>query len=39
MSDKTYPPSAEFSANAHAYAATYEAMYTASVTDPDAFWG
>ena len=39
MSDKTYPPSAEFSANAHADAATYEAMYTASVTDPDAFWG
>ena len=39
MSDKTYPPSAEFAANAHADAATYEAMYTASVTDPDAFWG
>jgi len=39
MSDKTYPPSAEFAANAHADAATYEAMYTASVTDPEAFWG
>jgi len=39
MSDKTYPPSAEFAANAHADAATYEAMYAASVADPDAFWG
>ncbi|MEB8388694.1 acetate--CoA ligase [Rhodobacteraceae bacterium KMM 6894] len=38
MTDKTYPPSAEFSANAHADAATYQKMYDASIADPDAFW-
>ncbi|SLN13794.1 Acetyl-coenzyme A synthetase [Roseovarius litorisediminis] len=39
MSDKTYPPSAEFSANAHIDAARYKDMYAASINDPDAFWG
>ncbi|MEH6835496.1 MULTISPECIES: acetate--CoA ligase [Falsihalocynthiibacter] len=39
MSDKTYAPSAAFSAEAHADKATYEKMYAASIADPDAFWG
>ncbi|WP_299624182.1 acetate--CoA ligase [uncultured Tateyamaria sp.] len=40
MSDsKTYPPSAEMAANAHVDAAKYEAMYAASIADPEAFWG
>jgi acetyl-CoA synthetase len=40
MSDsKTYPPSAEMAAHAHVDAAKYEAMYAASIADPDAFWG
>jgi acetyl-CoA synthetase len=40
MSDaKTYPPSAEMAANAHVDAAKYDAMYAASLADPDAFWG
>ncbi|MBT2130070.1 acetate--CoA ligase [Aliiroseovarius lamellibrachiae] len=38
MSDKTYPPSAEFIANAHIDAAKYAAMYDASVNDADNFW-
>ena len=38
MSDKTYPPSAEFTANAHINAAKYTAMYDASVNDADHFW-
>ncbi|WP_288938942.1 acetate--CoA ligase [uncultured Roseovarius sp.] len=38
MSDKTYPPSAEFAAKAHVDAARYDEMYAASVNDPDAFW-
>ena len=36
---KLYPPSAEMAAGAHADKATYEAMYTASIADPAAFWG
>lgn len=39
MTDKTYPPSAEFAANAHIDAAKYDDMYAASMADPDAFWG
>jgi acetyl-CoA synthetase len=39
MSDKIFPPSAEVAAKAHADEETYNAMYTASVADPDAFWG
>ena len=38
MSDKTYPPSDEFAANAHVDAATYRKMYPASINDPEAFW-
>ena len=34
-----YPASAEFVATAHVNAAQYEAMYAASVADPEAFWG
>ena len=36
---KTYPPSAEMAANANVDAAKYDAMYAASIADPDAFWG
>ena len=39
MTDKTYPPSPEFVANSHADKARYDAMYQASMQDPDAFWG
>jgi acetyl-CoA synthetase len=35
---KTYPPSAELAASAHVDAAKYDAMYTASLSDPDGFW-
>lgn len=38
MTDKTFPPSGEFAANAHVDAAKYAEMYQASVNDPDAFW-
>ena len=38
MSDKTYPPSAEFAKNAHIDAAKYEEMYAASIKDPEGFW-
>ncbi|MEM8632476.1 MAG: acetate--CoA ligase [Pseudomonadota bacterium] len=36
--EKTYPPSADFAASAHADKATYDEMYAASIADPDAFW-
>ncbi len=36
--DKTYEPGDEFARNAHADAATYKAMYEASISDPDGFW-
>ncbi|MGB0901930.1 acetate--CoA ligase [Halocynthiibacter sp.] len=39
MTDKMYPPAADFAANAHADKATYEKMYAESISDPDAFWG
>ena len=39
MTDKTYPPSAAFAAHSHADRATYEAMYAASVADPDRILG
>ncbi len=39
MTDKLYPPSKEFVANAHINAAQYTEMYEASIADPDAFWG
>ena len=35
----TYAPSAEMAAGAHADKATYDAMYAASINDPEAFWG
>ncbi len=35
----TFKPSEAFVADAHADAATYEAMYAASIQDPEAFWG
>ena len=35
----TYAPSAEMAANAHADKTTYDAMYAASINDPEAFWG
>jgi len=35
---KTYPPSAATAAAAHVDAAKYDAMYAASLADPDSFW-
>ncbi|MBV1865080.1 MAG: acetate--CoA ligase [Rhodobacteraceae bacterium] len=39
MSQETYPPSDEFTSNAHVDLAGYEAMYKESIADPDKFWG
>ncbi|MCZ4352987.1 acetate--CoA ligase [Roseovarius aestuarii] len=39
MTEKMYPPSADFVANAHIDAAKYDEMYAASIADPSAFWG
>ncbi|GAB5387981.1 MAG: acetate--CoA ligase [Alphaproteobacteria bacterium] len=36
---RTYPPSADWSATAHVNAETYQQMYQASIDDPEAFWG
>ncbi|WP_139816302.1 acetate--CoA ligase, partial [Planktotalea arctica] len=36
---KTYPPSGALSASAHVDLARYDAMYAASIEDPEAFWG
>ena len=38
MTNATYPPAPDFVATAHIDAARYDAMYAASVADPDAFW-
>ncbi|WP_371224412.1 acetate--CoA ligase [Roseovarius sp. 2305UL8-3] len=38
MADATYPPSAEFVANALVNEAKYDEMYAASINDPEAFW-
>jgi len=38
MTSPTYPPSAEFAANAHVDTAKYDEMYAASINDPEAFW-
>mmetsp|Transcript_11019 Transcript_11019/g.14092 ORF Transcript_11019/g.14092 Transcript_11019/m.14092 type:complete len:649 (-) Transcript_11019:9-1955(-) len=38
MSDSTFPPSKELAENAIITAAKYEAMYAASVSDPEGFW-
>ncbi len=37
--DKTFEPDPDFAAGAHIDRATYDEMYAASVTDPEAFWG
>ncbi|MDP5361051.1 MAG: AMP-binding protein, partial [Paracoccaceae bacterium] len=34
----TFPPSAAMAAGAHADKAKYDAMYAASINDPDGFW-
>ena len=39
MTDTTYPPSSEFSSGAHVDLAKYDAMYAASISDPEGFWG
>jgi acetyl-CoA synthetase len=41
MTDQSgiYPPSSAMAAGAHADKATYDAMYAASINDPEAFWG
>ena len=39
MTEKLYPPSKEFVANAHINEAQYKEMYEASINDPEAFWG
>ena len=38
MTDTTYPPSAKTAASAHVNLAKYDAMYAASISDPNAFW-
>ena len=38
MTDPLFPPSAELAAQAHVDRAGYDAMYRASVDDPNAFW-
>lgn len=38
MLDKTFPPSQKNADHAHANKETYEAMYEASISDPDTFW-
>ena len=35
---KTFPPSQELANSAHVDSAKYDAMYAASVSDPEAFW-
>ncbi len=39
MTDQTWKPSDDTVANANVNAEQYEAMYAASIADPDAFWG
>ncbi|MBX3539185.1 MAG: acetate--CoA ligase [Chelatococcus sp.] len=39
MSDKIYPVPADWAARAYVDKARYEAMYQASIDDPEAFWG
>ena len=36
--EQTFPPAPEVAARAHADRATYDAMYRASVDDPEGFW-
>ncbi|SER57150.1 acetyl-coenzyme A synthetase [Tranquillimonas rosea] len=37
-SNKTYPPTEAFTAQAHADKETYDRMYAQSIEDPDGFW-
>ncbi|MGR3721875.1 acetate--CoA ligase [Abyssibius alkaniclasticus] len=39
MTNASFPPAADFAANAHIDAAAYEKMYAESISDPNAFWG
>lgn len=39
MTNATYPPTPAAAESAHVDAAKYDAMYSASIADPDAFWG
>ncbi|CAH1658116.1 acetate--CoA ligase [Chelatococcus asaccharovorans] len=39
MSDKIYPVPADWAARAYVDKARYEAMYQASIEDPEGFWG
>jgi acetyl-CoA synthetase len=38
VATQTYPPSDDMAANAHVTAAKYDAMYHASIADPEGFW-
>ena len=38
VATQTYPPSDDMAANAHVNAAKYDAMYRASIADPEGFW-
>ncbi|OAN84201.1 acetate--CoA ligase [Sulfitobacter pontiacus] len=38
VATQTYPPSDDMAANAHVNAAKYDAMYHASIADPEGFW-
>jgi acetyl-CoA synthetase len=38
MSEKRFPPSSAFAANAHINATKYAEMYATSIANPDAFW-
>ena len=38
MSEKRFPPSSAFAANAHINATKYAEMYATSIADTDAFW-
>ena len=38
VATQTYPPSEDMAANAHVNAAKYDAMYRASIADPEGFW-
>jgi len=38
VATQTYPPSDDMAGNAHVNAAKYDAMYHASIADPDGFW-
>ncbi|NKX47969.1 acetate--CoA ligase [Rhodobacteraceae bacterium R_SAG8] len=38
VATQTYPPTDDMAANAHVNAAKYDAMYHASIADPEGFW-